>query len=450
MDLLLEEIRRHSLALGERPALVCGEEEIPWGCLWPWAESLAARLRRAGEGPVAVEAPREAWVPAAFLACLIAGRPYLPLDPALPALRRAELLRRTGAQPLDRGGAYAGFLAGERCTPPADGQRLAYLLFTSGSTGAPKEVAVSCRNLENFLRWAKDLPGLAAAAGTAVGHAGFSFDLSVADLYLSLLLGGAHVGLTAGELGDLSALSRRLTAAGVTFLAATPSFLRLCLRDGDFSRETLPGLETVFSCGEALPPRTALTLLERFPGLKLWNAYGPTEAACAVCAARIDREMCAAGALPIGRVGEGAVEISLEDGQLILRGDSVAPAYGGVYPTGDRGFQRDGLLYWSGRLDDQIKYKGYRVEPAEIEAALEALPGVERAAVLPRPGRDGQVRGLTAFLEGAALPDGRTLATLAAERLPRYMVPGEWRRLERLPLTPNGKCDRKRLKGMLE
>ena len=212
----------------------------------------------------------------------------------------------------------------------------------------------------------------------------------------------------------------------------------------------MPGLRTVFSCGEDLPPRTAGALLERFPGLKLLNAYGPTEATCAVCAAVISREMCAAGPLPIGRVGEGAVDIALEQGQIVLRGESVAPAYGGTYPTGDRGRIRDGLLYWAGRLDDQIKYKGYRIEPAEVEAALEGLPGIGRAAVLPRLGRDGQVRGLTAFWEGDAPSDGRDLVALAAERLPRYMAPGEWRRLERLPLTPNGKCDRKRLKEMLE
>lgn len=448
--MLLDEVRRHSLTLGEKPVLVCGEERIPWGLLWPWAESLAARLRRGGRGPVAVEAPREAWVGAALLACLIAGRPYLPLDPAQPAPRGAELLRRTGAEPLDRAGAYAGFLAGEHCAPPEDGDRLAYLLFTSGSTGAPKEVAVSCRNLENFLRWAGKLPGAEAAGAASLGHAGYSFDLSVADLYLSLLLGGTHVGLTGEELADLPALFRRLKGSGAAFLAATPSFLRLCLLDRDFAPKEMPGLRTVFSCGEDLPPRTAGALLERFPGLKLLNAYGPTEATCAVCAAVISREMCAAGPLPIGRVGEGAVDIALEQGEIVLRGESVAPAYGGTYPTGDRGRIRDGLLYWAGRLDDQIKYKGYRIEPAEVEAALEGLPGVGRAAVLPRLGRDGQVRGLTAFWEGDAPPDGRDLAALAAERLPRYMAPGEWRRLERLPLTPNGKCDRKRLKEMLE
>ena len=447
--MLLERIKAHSAALGDRPALRAGEQVIRWGELWPMAQGLAAKLREQGTGPVAlVGDPAEVWVPVAFVACLLAGRPYLPLDPLLPPAGQRELLEQAGAVLLDRQRAEEGFSSGLSCPLPDDPHRIAYEIFTSGSTGKPKLVEVSLGNLEHFLRWASALPEIAPVlGGTAVGQAAWSFDLSVADLYLSLLGGGTHVALTRGEKGDFPALFRRLAASDVSLLVATPSFLRLCLTEPSFGPDRLPRLRTVFSCGEVLPPAAARRLLERFPGVALLNAYGPTEATCAVCAVPISREMCT-GPLPIGTVGEGAVDISLEEGEIILTGASVSPRFGGKYSTGDLGYVENGLLYWAGRRDLQLKYKGYRLEPAHIEGALEALPQVERAAVLPRRDGAGQVKGLTAFVEGTGLKPEK-LAQALADLLPPYQIPSQWRVLDRLPLTPNGKCDRKRLEEML-
>lgn len=422
--MLLEQIRENGARLGDRPALCAGGRALSWGALWPEVEKRARTLAE-GTGPVFVEAARRMDTPVEFLACLRCERPYVPLDPEAPAARRAEIRRVAEGLALPAG--------------------TAYVMFTSGSTGAPKPVPITVGNLENFLGWAAALPGASAAGGVCVGAAPYSFDLSVADLYLSLLWGGTHVGLTGEEKGDFPALFRRLEASGGTFLAATPSFLRLCLLDRGFHRGLLPRLETVFSCGEELPPGTAARLLERFPGLTLLNAYGPTEATCAVCAAEITPELCGRARLPVGRRGAGAVDISVENGEILLRGGSISPAWGPVYATGDRGYWEDGELYCAGRLDDQIKYKGYRIEPGEIERALEALPGVERAAVLPRRDRAGRVLGLRAFYEGAAEP--AQLSAALAGRLPGYMVPGQWRRLARLPLNPNGKIDRNGLEG---
>ena len=205
--------------------------------------------------------------------------------------------------------------------------------------------------------------------------------------------------------------------------------------------------EAVFSCGEVLPPRTAGQLLQRFPHLRLYNAYGPTECTCAVCAVEITPAMCSAP-LPVGRLSGAAVEITLEDGEIVLRGESVAPAWGGVYHTGDLGHICQNALYWDGRRDFQFKYKGYRIDPSEVEAALEALEGVERAAVLPRRDSRGQVRGLTVFWEGRG-EQGHLAKTLEAS-LPRYMIPGQWRHLPRLPLNRNGKCDRNALEVLLD
>lgn len=447
--MLLEHIKAHSASLGDRPALTAGEKVVRWGGLWPMAQGLAARLKEQGTGPVALMGdPGEVWIPVAFVACLLAGRPYLPLDPQLPPAGRRELLEQAGAVLLDRRRAEDGFASGLACPIPDNPGRIAYQIFTSGSTGRPKLVEVSLGNLEHFLRWASALPDIAAVlGGTVVGQAAWSFDLSVADLYLSLLGGGTHVALTGGEKRDCVALFRRLEASDPSLLVATPSFLRLCLTEPSFGPRRLPKLRTVFSCGEVLPPAAARRLLDRFPGAALLNAYGPTEATCAVCAAPISRDMCNRP-LPVGVVGQGAVDISLEEGEIVLTGASVAPRFGGKYSTGDLGYVENGLLYWAGRRDLQLKYKGYRLEPARIEGALEALPRVERAAVLPRRDGAGQVKGLTAFVEGTGL-EPETLARALADRLPPYQIPGQWRLLERLPLTPNGKCDRKRLEEML-
>lgn len=444
--MFLEEIYENSRRLALRPALKAGEQEICWGRLWPMAMGLAARLRRQGAGPVALEGSEDLWVPAAMLACLIAGRPYLPLHPSLPGPARRQRLAHARAQLLTREEAESGFASGEVCPAARDPDREIYRIYTSGSTGAPKPVAVTQRNLEAFLRWARRLPHIRAGAeGVVVGQASYAFDLSVADLYLALTCGGTHLSLTETEKRDPVRRVERLTACGLSLLVTTPSFLRTLLTDRLALAGRLDRWQAVFCCGEALPPAVARRFLETFPHVTLYNAYGPTEATCAVSAAAITLEDCA-GPLPIGRLEDCALSVTVEGGEIVLRGESVAPAFGGVYATGDLGKAENGLLYWLGRRDDQLKYKGYRVEPAEIERALEALPGVERAAVVPRRS-GGHVRGLVAFVVGDR--QGEELAAALSRRLPAYMIPGQWRSVARLPLTPNGKCDRKRLEEMI-
>ena len=444
--MFLDEIYENSRRLAPRPALKAGGQELCWGQLWPMAMGLAARLRRQGAGPVALEGNEDLWVPAAMLACLIAGRPYLPLHPSLPDPAWRQRLTEARAQLLTREEAERGFTSGETCPAARDPDREIYRIYTSGSTGVPKPVAITQRNLESFLRWARHLPRIGAGAeGVVVGQASYAFDLSVADLYLALTCGGTHLSLTEGEKHDPVRRVERLTACGLSLLVTTPSFLRTLLTDRLALAGRLDRWRAVFCCGEALPPAVARRFLETFPQVTLYNAYGPTEATCAVSAATITLADCA-GPLPIGRLDNCALSVTVEEGEIFLRGESVAPAFGGVYATGDLGRIEHGRLYWLGRKDDQLKYKGYRVEPAEIERALEALPGVERAAVVPRRW-GGDVRGLVAFVVGDRKEDELTAAL--ARRLPSYMIPGQWRSVARLPLTPNGKCDRKRLEEMV-
>lgn len=479
---LLERLRENCGGLGERPAFCGGGEAMSWAVLGAKVRATAAMLAR-GRGPVVVYGHKEPWMPACFLACLLAGRPYLPADRSWPherVRRAAELAGATlllavepmelpGLETWDRGSLEALPDPGTWCECMAGPAETAYIIFTSGSTGAPKGVPISRGSLDHFLTWALSLPGIAACAGRGVlNQAGYAFDLSVADLYLAVMTGGTHTALTGEEQSDFSTMFTRMWKSGAGLLVATPAFLRLCLTDASFCCGQMGNLGGVLSCGEVLRSRTAEKLFRRFPKLLLYNAYGPTEGTCAVSAARIHPEDCGSE-LPIGEIARCGADISIEIGgapcpegtvgEIVLRGAQLSPGYlngipggfrdtltGRAYGTGDLGVICAGKLWYRGRMDEQIKYRGYRVEPGEIEAALETLSGIERAAVLPRLGRDGGVQGLVAFVESPQLPDWSGVKEELEQRLPPWMCPGQYAWVEHMPLTPNGKCDRNTLK----
>lgn len=473
------------------PAYESGGWGLSYGQLLTRARVLAAALEQLwpGEGPVLLYGHKQPALPVGMLACLLAGRAYVPCDESWPAARVEAVFRQASASallfadeapapwpeqlpaaplwPMSEPGIAEPLTAPRPCDP----EQIAYILFSSGSTGQPKGIPVPRRALANFARWLTARPGLALAPGeTVVGQAAFSFDLSLADLTLAFCGQGRLVSLTRQELADPALLFQRLSASGAAVLVCTPTFLELCLCDKAFSPALMPKLRAVFCCGEVLPRPAAEKFLARFPDASLLNAYGPTEAACAVCAVNAADALStySEGPLPVGLVEDAAVEIAAlspegtvlsegEAGELALRGESVFSGYlpgsgnarfsGGWYRTGDSGFVRDGHVWCTGRLDDQLKYCGWRIEPGEVEAALRTLPGVERAAVLPQRTPDGRVRRICAFLqaeESVRLPDEEARRLLAL-RLPAYMLPGRFLWLDALPVTENGKCDRARL-----
>ncbi len=484
--MLLEAIARHARQTPARRAYQNRTQTLTYGELWRSASVLATRLR-AGTGPVLICGEKEAGMPVCFLACLMAGRPWLPVDPQQPQERllkirsqadpaevlccgshaAAAALRAVQAEPL--------FCKSEALAPAqfaADPGRDAYWMFTSGSTGAPKGVRIPLSALENFVEWMCGLPAVAACGtGVSVNQARFSFDLSVADLWPAFAMGGTVRALEPAEQADLPALYEALGSSGARRLVCTPSFVRLCLCDTAFCRTLLPDLETVFFCGETLAPRTVKTLEKRFGGLHILNAYGPTEAACAVCAVEVQgRE----GSLPVGCAENAASRLlildeggaPLPDGapsEIAIAGPSVGRGYIGgeaggfgtlagqkLYRTGDQGVLRDGLLWHLGRRDRQIKYKGYRIEPREVEAAILGWDEARAAAVLPIRAGD-EVRGLAAVVEWETAPLTPSECKARLRRtLPDYMLPRRWRAVERMPVNERGKCDLAALERMLK
>lgn len=460
------------------------------------ARDLARRL--AGRtSPVLLYGHKQPEMLAGMLAALQVRRPYIPVDSSLPPARAARIVEigRPGdaiaAEPLPQAVAASLARVAGAASPAAAG--LAYILFTSGTTGEPKGVQIPRRALAHFTGWLLATQRLRRGAEVFLNQAPLHFDLSVMDVYGALLTGGAILPLLREEIGEPRRLFGRLDGAPLTVWVSTPSFARFCLAERRFTAAMLPRLRRFLFCGETLPPAVARQLTERFPDAEVWNFYGPTEATVAVTAVRITREAASSGApLPVGAPAPGMSVWCAEPGEpgepsrplpagrmgeIVIAGPQVARGYLGVppaarsafflladgrpaYRSGDLGHVgADGMLYCHGRIDRQVKLHGYRLELDEVESCLRALPGVADAAVLVAR-RDGLSDHLVAFLlpaddaAGTALPVAepdltRAVRASLALRLPAYALPRAVRLLAAPPLNANGKLDRRTLEGLL-
>ena len=460
--------------------------------LFTKVRTLSLHLRTAlpdDGSPVLIVGHKEPEMLVGFLGALRSGHPYIPVDDSLPVHRVHEVERIAGSR-LTLTPAIVATLTAQGSAGGADDGGVPlkpddpfYTIFTSGSTGEPKGVVITAACLDAFLDWTVSEHALTQGGETFLNQAPFSFDLSVMDLYLSLVTGGTLFSLTRREIADFRALFRALSGAGLTAWVSTPSFAGLCLAERSFAAERLPDLRRFLFCGETLLPETAARLLERFPRAEVWNTYGPTEATVATTSVRITPEIIAhGGPLPIGNPRPGTDVYLLDEndappaagerGQLIIAGPNVSPGYLGradltrraffttpggqrAYRTGDWGRVREGgMLYFEGRQDGQIKLHGYRIELADIEANLNALDAVRDCAVVPVM-KAGAVQSLAAFVVPAETlhdDDAPRIARLTdslrahlAERLPAYMLPRRFHLRHFLPLTANGKADRRRL-----
>ena len=452
------------------------------------AERLAVHLRAElplDHSPLVVLGHKEPEMLVGFLGAVGSGHPYIPLDDSLPAARIEAVVASAGATLTLTPARIAEICARP---PGADVPGLVppgpddpfYIIFTSGSTGQPKGVQITAGCLQAFLDWLCGEQRFREGQETFLNQAPFSFDLSVMDLYGSLATGGTLYSITRGEIANFKALFQALNDSKVTVWVSTPSFAQVCLLEKTFTSARLPGMRKFLFCGETLNPGTARQLLDRFPGAEVWNTYGPTEATVAATSVRVDHVLLEHdGPLPVGHpMPGGTIEIHDDQGQsqpagergeIIIAGPNVSPGYIGrsdltaavfftlrgqrAYRTGDIGhFDERGWLHFHGRRDGQIKLHGYRIELADIENNLLALPEVREAVVMPVE-RGGTAQWLDAYV---TLTTGRPPAgteTVAAARLreqltgklPGYMLPRSIHFVSTLPLTANGKVDRRKL-----
>jgi amino acid adenylation domain-containing protein len=346
-------------------------------------------------------------------------------------------------------------------------ETLAYALHTSGTTGDPKLIGVPHRAVVNYLRWCVDTYQPAAGSHTPV-HSPLGFDLTVTALFAPLVSGGT-IDLLPADAG-LEALGEALAAGADGLLKITPAHLdavgqqlRLC--------GVRPGVGSVVVGGEQLRRRHLEPWRGLAPDGPVFNEYGPTETTVGCCVFRTGAD--AEDPVPIGRPIHGTSAYVLDDGcpvaagvpaELHVGGDGLARGYLGqpgltaerfmpdpfgagtrLYRTGDLArLGGDGMLRFVGRRDRQVKVRGYRVEPAEIEQVLCRHPGVRQAAVVPEAGSGGRHRLVTYWVavpEDDPPADDRGLAAWLAARLPAYLVPDAFVRLPTLPLTARGKVD---------
>jgi D-alanine--poly(phosphoribitol) ligase subunit 1 len=482
---LLDRIDAWGRTHPDRPAHVSRHGRLTYGELRRRSDAVAAHLARVlpdDRSPVAVLGHKEPEVLVAFLGAVKSGHPYVPIDTVVPPQRIERIVATAGARvtltPSDVAAVADGRVAHPARTLGPDDPF--YIMFTSGSTGDPKGVVITLGCLTSYLDWLLAEQSFAPAE-QFLNVVPYSFDVSVMDTYGALLTGGTVHSVTREDVANPKQLYAFLAAAGLTTWVSTPSFAQMCLVERSFGSGLLPGLRRFLFCGETLAPEVAGRLLERFPAAEIWNTYGPTETTVAVTSIRIDRAVLGKySPLPIGRPMPGSRIVLLDDngrpvpdgerGQIVIAGPSVSPGYLGradlterafftldglrAYRTGDWGRYRDGLLFFEGRMDNQIKLHGYRIELADVEANLRALPAVRDTVVLPVL-KQGAADSLAAFVilneppAGGEFQAANALRAALAERLPAYMLPRRFLFLETFPMNANGKADRKRLAEML-
>ncbi|WP_157758926.1 non-ribosomal peptide synthetase [Cystobacter fuscus] len=468
-------------------ALVQGARRWTYAQVGERTHRLARFLRAQGVGAetvVAVAADRSMETVVAMLAILEAGGAFLPVDPAYPPERIDYMLRDAdvrlavgaGARRATFGQAPRFVALDETPQPWADespepltgdaeqSSRLAYVLYTSGSTGQPKGCQLEVHNLSHYIHWANTYY---FQDGLAQGHFGLytslSFDLTLTSVFCALTRGRTLHVFDEGQ-ETLEVLRAMFTpGSGIDVVKMTPSHISLVDTLG------LPGtgVRKVIAGGEALTREHLLVLRRLAPDLQLYNEYGPTETTvgCVVKEVQLEDDRVLIGT-PIDRTQVAIVDEAgqlvppLVAGELWIAGEGVGRGYlhapersaekfrglpqlaAHAYRTGDKVRQlAHGELDYLGRIDDQVKVRGYRIEPGEIEQGLLRHPAVKQALVMARPVRGPELE-LVAYVVSTEEVPAPALRELLRRTLPEHMVPGWFVRMERMPLTRNGKVDR--------
>lgn len=483
LDLVTRQVERDP----DARAVVSGERVLSYAELDRLAGNLAARLAAAtGAGPghvVGIADERDEWLPVGLLAILKTGAAFLAMDPEQPTARLSQLVsssRATAvlahqglAESLGALGHTVLTLDGNAALPSdqpapavnAQSNDLAYVVYTSGSTGIPKGVMVEHGAILNTIQFRVEYYGLGPSS-SVLQVSPVHCDSGISDVFSALGSGASLVIATREELLSPERVAELVLRQRVTHAVMVPSLYELMT---DYIVGALRNLRQLVLCGERVTETLTARHASLLPTTELYNEYGPAEDAVLTTIHRLD---VTAGSVSIGRpLPNKWVDLLDERGELVPLGGTgeicvggmglargyrdlpdltaqrftVSPVRPGVrmYRTGDLArWLPDGTLQYLGRKDDQVKIRGNRVEPGEVAAVLGKAPSVRAAAVVATPGPDTPMR-LVAYFVGAA--DVPSLRAFLSARLPAFMLPDSYIMLEALPLTANGKLNRRAL-----
>ncbi|MBM7644850.1 D-alanine--poly(phosphoribitol) ligase subunit 1 [Scopulibacillus daqui] len=497
---LIETIDKWAVENPDKKAFVWREQQLTYRQLKERSDALACWITNEypnDDSPILVHGHMQPEMIICFLAAVKAGHAYIPVDISIPEDRIHRMIEGSGAKlfisqealtingtdkirsinPFDLNKIFETYKGQKPQSEEAvQGEDNYYIIYTSGSTGNPKGVQITKNCLESFVNWAVNDFGLQQGQ-VFLNQAPFSFDLSVMDLYPCLYTGGTLWAIDKAMIAKPKELFASFAQSNIEVWTSTPSFAEMCLMAPDFSSDMLPSLKKFLFCGEVLPNNVAKQLLERFPEAEIINSYGPTEATVAVTSITIDKDIIEKyDSLPVGYCKsdcqilimkeDGTIAADGEKGEIVIVGPSVSKGYLSApeltekafmtvngeraYRTKDAGILEDGLLFCHGRMDNQIKLHGYRMEIEEIEHHLRSSSYVNAGVVLPIKRNDAYD-----YLLAIVVPNEHSFEKefqltsaikkeLAAE-LPAYMIPRKFVYQSSIPMTANGKVDRKAL-----
>ncbi len=475
---LLVDFFQQSRKNPERIALTQEQRQLSYGELARQAKQIAAGLLQRNTTGCCLAIAQERGIDAVItvFGILATGASYLPLDSRNPANRLQQIVADARPKYIIGTGPCPDWLetpekwldvqqlkngpSAERL-PEIDPEAIAAILYTSGSSGVPKGVALSHRAMCNFSRWAAQT--FTVGAGDRIASLSpLHFDLSVFDLFSSLSQ-GASVHFIPDRLTMApSRLTAWLSEKVISIWYTVPSLLSFIALKGALQTTPLANLEKILFAGEVFPTAHLIKLAGQLPHVQFYNLYGPTETNVC-CWWPVDRSRLQDNvAIPIGLPACGAeLKIQEQTGELLVKGANNFSGYwqqgrlqapqsaNAWYRTGDRvSLDQHGEYCYHGRLDRMLKCSGYRVEPAEIEAVIEQCPEVERCAVTGISDTASGQRPAAAVVlkEGAGLVD---ISTTLRKKLPAYMYPCRFLTMKKLPLLSNGKIDYQTLKKLL-
>jgi D-alanine--poly(phosphoribitol) ligase subunit 1 len=489
------------------PALVFSNDITSFAELRILAMRCAAALAACGVARgdvVALQLPKRRIAYALLLASLRIGAPYVFLDPKNPPERSERTIDRLRpkilfseigtpnpfgeALILPAGDGEDWLAAFDRTaddTSPsiATGTDPAYIMFTSGSTGTPKGAVIPHQGVLSLMKWARDMLG-ASPRERFTGINPLHFDNSVFDIYCGLLNGAALVPIETSEIGNPASWVKTIRAGHATVMFAVPTMFLILDQLGLLTPQALPHIRTFQFGGEGYPIGKLRDFQARFSGrARLINVYGPTETSCICSSIEIAPETLSAPDSefpPLGRLHPDFTYAVLDDqqaplprgqaGELWIGGPCVGLGYYAdpgetaarfrqdprqdkyraiYYRSGDRVREDEqGHLWFQGRIDNQVKIRGHRIELEEIDLAVQSVPDVQRAVAVVLAGTDGGEIAVAYMAERAIAADA--VLAVCREKLPAYMRPAQVIQFDELPRNANGKVDRKATKMLLE